>query len=247
MRTIGDITYLFIHLLEQRGFISKDHSLSPRLIYYYLQMGKNFLIQQKKKSLSNYREQTICIRMSPTDIGDLCPCIPKLGCLWMSSDCNIPTPIRGTKLKYHSPTLRSLTEIGWDTAKLRIDHPIDPKTTYISTINTSGGLKVYQHVNASELLTPKLRVIYVTGYFEDLESYESCCDDEEQIDEENSEACISMLDKEWALDSDLDAVLFDIVLERWGNLWNSLRPDIIPNDRDDTGSSGLNINPKNGR
>ena len=216
-----------------KGVQSDDTRLSSRDIYSMLLTARNRLIVQsenKHQKLSQWNYQTLkCIALVEAPIHE-CPCIPTLGSTIYRTKYKLPSVL--TDLNKH--LIQSVTsidgsirygEITWEDKKYKSD---DKYTSNKPDYFIRGG---YLYITDST----EIEVITISALFQDpLEAHEyvsycSTCNT-------NDLGCTAKTDLDFPVDSDLEDVLVEMVLQELG-IFIQGKEDTTSDSRDNPSES----------
>jgi len=215
-----------VQSLYSKGAASDDTRLSSRHIYSKLKSARSFLLNRelnKNKKLSErnieYLECIPLIKALPYE----CPCIPKLGCTILRTECKIPKFVSSNLGDY----ITSVTSIDGEYAfspttfedkKYKAYNKYTKDSIDFFTKND------YLYVTSKEIIP----AITLAGIFDDTTDFNcnSCC--------ENSvaEGCEDVRDKEFRVDSYLAEPIIEMSVMELIKLFNS-SPEDIENDSKD--------------
>lgn len=219
-----------IQSLYSKGVNSDDTRLTSRHIYNKMLTVRSKLISQeakKKQKINQWNYQTIpCIEFIKAPIHE-CPCLPPIGCEILRSKYPLPKPLTN----FDSHLIQSVTtldgniifsEISWIEKKYKSANKFTAKKPdYYIRSN-------YLYVTVST----KIRVITLTGLFDDplaVEKFASYCEDVECEDCNN---CESPMDKEFPMDNDMIDTLVDMSLNELIVLFSQNIEDLTNNTQD---------------
>lgn len=219
-----------IKSLYQRGVSSDDNRMSNRLIYSVIMSAKAMVLRQeisKNKNISDRNYDYLqCIPLQKAEPYE-CPCVPPSGCLILKSTCKIPRALSTKKGEFINVTTidgsKSFAKTSWISKNKKY------ATKYTSKTQDFFFKDDYLFLTAPEPLALSLKVVTISGIFEDLLEYKcSYC-----TNCEDANSCIYPMDMEFKLDYSLIENIIEIAIAELIRTFSSQPDDKINNANDD--------------
>lgn len=223
-----------IQSLYSKGAASDDSRLSDRHIYSkLLTLRSKYISQQakKKQKINQWNFQTLhCVELERTTIHN-CPCIVPIGCDILKTKYPLPKPLSDL----NSHLIQSVTsidgsvifsEIAWETVKYKGSNKY---TAFKPDYFIRDG---YLYLVGLTQSMRKLKVISITGLFEDpikASNFPSKCSNE---DNENTNNCLSPLDMEFVVDNEFIDWIISEAAEELVTFFNGQKEDLTNDSKD---------------
>lgn len=221
-----------VQSLYSKGVHSDDTRLRSRHIYNKLLSVRAFLLKRRvndKNRISQWNYQVLpCVEMINAPIHE-CECIPSGGCIVLRSKYKIPAPIT----VYDRELIQSVTSLDYSTVYNRIAPHI---LKYQKDNKYTSSKANYYIKNGYLYLTTKNypEVVTITGIFNnplEADNFKGYC-----CNNDNTQGCISIYEKEFPLDLDLIDSCIDLAANELIEIFNSNREDLTNNSADNAAS-----------